>query len=102
MAEDYTVADSQPQHRYEIRDLDGELAGFAHYGRQVVGDREVTTLDRTVVYPDFQGQGIGGLLARAALDDVRSRDGLVEPVCPFIEGWIDNHPDFHDLLVPRD
>ncbi|WP_043535592.1 GNAT family N-acetyltransferase [Actinomyces polynesiensis] len=99
MADDYTVADSAPQHRYEIRDADGELAGFAHYERVTEGDREVTVLDRTVVFPDFQGQGIGGRLARAALADVRGRGGLVEPACPFIEGWIDKHPDQQDLLV---
>ncbi|MDN6795042.1 MAG: N-acetyltransferase [Propionibacterium sp.] len=85
-----------------MTDQDGELAGYAHYVRRTVGDREVTSLDRTVVFPDFQGQGIGGRLARAALADVRRRGGLVEPRCPFIAGWIEKHPDHRDLVATGD
>ena len=46
------------------------------------------------------GQGLGGTLVRGALDDVRSRGGSVVPLCPFVRGWIERHPDYADLLVP--
>lgn len=95
----YGVVDVRALHRYEIRDAYGELAGFAQYRRSGEGPEEVTSFTHTVVYPEFQGQGIGGTLARAALDDVRRRGGSVSPDCPFIEGWIDHHPDYLDLLV---
>jgi hypothetical protein len=35
---------------------------------------------------------------RAALDDVRSRGGTVVPLCPFVRGWIERHPEYRDLV----
>ena len=101
MTQAFTVHDNQPLHRYEVHDVDGELAGFARYLRKLHGEQEVAIFNHTVVYPDYQGQGVGGVLARAALDDTRMRGDLVDPVCPFIEGWIEKHPEYQDLLVDR-
>jgi uncharacterized protein len=44
-------------------------------------------------------QGLGGQLARAALDDVRGRGLAVRPDCPFIRSWIAKHPDYADLVA---
>ena len=44
------------------------------------------------------GHGLGGTLVRGALDDVRARGGSVVPLCPFVRGWIDRHPEYQDLL----
>ncbi|MFI5529641.1 GNAT family N-acetyltransferase [Kitasatospora sp. NPDC051853] len=71
----------------------GELAGFAEYIRN---DRLVV-YPHTVVDPGFEGQGIGGLLARAALDDARRRGLPVLATCPFIKAWMLRHPEYADL-----
>ena len=48
----------------------------------------------------FEGQGVAGQLARAALDDVRASGKYrVVPRCPYIKKWIDKHPDYQDLLA---
>ena len=88
-----TVADAPERSRFEIS-VDGALAGFAVY-RLAPGR---ITFVHTVIDDAYAGQGLGGQLARAALDDVRARGLAVRPDCPFIKGWIDRHPDYRDLL----
>ncbi|MEV4258274.1 GNAT family N-acetyltransferase [Spirillospora sp. NPDC049652] len=90
------VKDDHERNRFEIT-VDGTLAGFAEYHLRQDGRTVVFT--HTEVLPEFEGQGIGSALARGALDDVRAGDRGVVPLCPFIKGWIDKHPDYQDLVV---
>lgn len=88
------VRDNETESRYEAW-VDGELAGFAVYG---LGPVSIVFL-HTEVLPAFEGHGVGGALARAALDDVRAQgERDVIPLCPFIKGWIEKHPDYQDLV----
>ena len=89
-----TVTDNPEEQRFEAR-VDGALAGFAEYRLR----EGVIVFTHTEVDDAFEGQGVGSGLARGALDDVR-RDGSREVVatCPFIKGWIGNHPDYVDLV----
>jgi predicted GNAT family acetyltransferase len=87
------VTDVPDQHRYEVR-LDGELAGFAVYHRR--GGR--IYLVHTEVDPAFEGKGIGSALARGVLDAERAKGEPVVPLCPFMRGYIDRHPDDADLV----
>ena len=89
-----TVRDNPEESRYEIRDGDRVL-GFAAYERR--GDTMVFT--HTEVDPDAGQDGLGSTLVRAALDDVRSKGGSVVPLCSFVRGWIDRHPDYADLVA---
>ena len=90
-----STVDSPADERYEAR-LDGQLAGIASY--RLTGD--TITFTHTVVEPGFEGRGVGGALARTALDDARARGLRVVPRCPFFARWIQRHPDYADLVVP--
>jgi len=91
------VRDNPAESRYEVFS-DGRLAGFAQY---VLRDDRITMF-HTEVEPAFEGEGLGGELAREALDDVRARGLMVEPLCPFIASFIRHHPDAYlDLVVPE-
>jgi len=80
--------------RYEAR-IAGGLAGFAQY--QLTPELVVFT--HTEVDPHFEGLGIGSALARYALDDVRAASTRkVLPLCPFIKGWIQRHPEYVPLV----
>ena len=94
---DVEVKDNVGEHRYEAW-LDGELAGIAVYG----ATEHAVVFLHTEVLPAFEGKGIGGALARGALDDVRAHGtrGVV-PLCPFIKGWLEKHPDYDDLVLKR-
>ena len=92
---DVDVENNPAESRYEAW-VDGKLAGFAEY--TITGEAMVFT--HTEVSDEFEGRGVGGGLARGALDDVRAggRYGVV-PRCPFIKGWIEKHPDYESLVL---
>lgn len=77
--------------------LDGERVGELGYHQ---GDG-VVTATHTHVSPEAEGKGIGSSLARRFLDDARSRGNTVVPLCPFLQGWIEKHPDYADLVARR-
>lgn len=90
------VRDNPEEARYEAW-VDGAVAGFAQY--RLTKDR--ISITHTEVDPAREGAGIGSRLARAVLDDARSRRLSVNPICPFIAEYIRRHPDeYLDLVVP--
>jgi predicted GNAT family acetyltransferase len=91
---DITVVRNDERDRYEAL-IDGTVAGYAAY-RTKPG---VTNFYHTVVEPAFEGRGVGSVLARRALDDVRARGEKVVADCPFIAGYIQRHEEYRDLLV---
>jgi len=94
---DVDVSDNAGDRRYEAR-VDGSLAGFAAYRLR---GADVIVFTHTEVDPAHEGQGIGGALARGALDDVRARgERRVVALCPFIAAWLARHPDYQDLVAP--
>jgi predicted GNAT family acetyltransferase len=94
-AGEFRVQDNLALGRYEAL-VDDELAGFAAYQRS--GEQVVFT--HTLVEPAFEGKGIGGRLASAALDDVRAHGRSVIARCPFMAEYMQRHPAYADLLVP--
>ncbi len=87
------VDDRPGEQRYEAT-IGGRLAGIAAY-RPRPGARVFT---HTEVLPEWEGRGVGGRLARAALDDVRASGLQAVPRCPFIAAWIRRHPEYEDLV----
>lgn len=69
-------------------------AAIARYKRR--GDTMV--LVHTEVPAAAEGEGVGGALARAALDHARSEGLRVVPRCPFMAAYIRRHPEYEDLV----
>jgi predicted GNAT family acetyltransferase len=87
------VRDNAAAHRFEIV-VDGNVAGRAEYVEE--GDKLVFT--HTEIDDAYEGQGLGGQLARGALDAVRASGRPAVSRCEFISGWVDKHPDYADVL----
>lgn len=88
-----TVTHQPEEHRFVVT-LDGELAGTAVYhdrnGRRIFVHTEIGD--------DFGGRGLGSTLVEQALSTTR-QDGLaVVPLCPFVAGWLERHPEHDDLV----
>ncbi len=79
--------------RYELY-VDGHRVGVADF--EDVGD--AISLPHTEVDPSMNGRGLGSQLVRYALDDVRAQGRKVVPACPFVETFIQRHPEYNDLL----
>ena len=80
--------------RYELWD-DSTLVGIADYS--VSGDAVV--FPHTEINRDRRGQGLGAILVRAALDDVRTTGRRVVPRCWYVADFIDDNPQYRDLLA---
>jgi len=88
-----TVADNPDRERYEIR-VDGKLAGFVKY-RLHSG---LIELVHTEINDEFEGRGLGSRLISFALDDARERGLAVLPLCPFVNDYVQRHPQYVDLV----
>lgn len=88
-----TVVDDPQAGRFELR-VGDRVAGVAEYRRTSTA----TSFTHTVIEPDFEGQGLGSVLARGALDATRAAGLAVLPFCPFIRGYIERHPEYLDLV----
>lgn len=88
-----SVADNADASRYELT-VDGAPTGFITY-RARPG---VITLLHAEIDPDREGQGLGSTMVAQTLDQIRSRGLAVRPVCPFVAAFIENHPDYADLV----
>ena len=87
------VRNSPAHSRYEVR-VDGALAGFTHY----LTEDGALVFDHTLIKDAFAGQGLGSVLARGALDDVRAQGGRIVALCEYISGWLGKHPEYGDLV----
>jgi predicted GNAT family acetyltransferase len=74
---------------------DGEQVGLIRY----TIESDTIAMLHTEVDPKHEGEGVGSELVRRALDDVRERGQHVRPLCPFVAKFIDEHPEYNDLVV---
>jgi hypothetical protein len=80
--------------RYEILE-DGRVVGIADYADR--GD--VLVFHHTEVDAPLRGRELGAQLVRGALDDVRARGRTIVPTCSYVAGFVDEYPDYADLLA---
>ena len=90
---DVTIADNPDEQRYEIT-AGGTRAGFAQY-RSRPG---LIAFIHTEIDDAFAGQGLASQLIGFALDDARSRGLAVLPFCPFVNAYVQRHPDYVELV----
>jgi predicted GNAT family acetyltransferase len=88
------VVDEPSKRRYELRLVD-EVAGVLAYRAEPY----TLELVHTEVEPPFQGQGHGERFVGKVLDDVRGRGLSIVPVCPFVQWYLERHPEYADLVA---
>lgn len=86
------IRHNEARHRFET----GSEAQPAHLDYRL---REgVVDIVHTEVPPEYQGQGLAGKLATAALNWVRESGRKVIPSCSYVAVFIGKHPEYSDLL----
>jgi predicted GNAT family acetyltransferase len=90
---DMTIQRNDARSRYEMV-VDGAVIGLLDY-RLSRGRRQVFT--HTEVDDAHQGRGLAERLVRFALDDARRSGRTVVAECPYVEKFIDEHPEYADL-----
>lgn len=89
---DIEVHNQEDRSRYELV-LDGEVVGIADYHER--GDALV--FPHTEIDPRHRGKGLGAVLVRAAMDDVRAQGRTVVPTCWFVSDFLDANPAYAEL-----
>jgi predicted GNAT family acetyltransferase len=92
-----TVTRNDEESRYEIR-ADDVLAGFAAFDLRPGSIRFI----HTEIDDAFQGQGLAGKLASAALTDAAASGEAIVPLCPYIARYLETHEiDGAEIRWPR-
>jgi predicted GNAT family acetyltransferase len=89
-----TLLDHAARSRYEAI-VDGQVVAFADY--QVTGS--IVVLPHTVTTPALRGRGHAAQVVRFALDDIRDSGRTVIPSCWYVARFIDEHPEYADLVA---
>jgi predicted GNAT family acetyltransferase len=93
------VKDHPAEHRYEIT-VAGRTAGYSAYldrpGGEGGGQRRVFI--HTEIDPNYEGQGLGSILVKGALADVRASGRRAVAVCPFVSVYLKRHPEEDDIV----
>jgi uncharacterized protein len=92
-ATEIVVRDNPESQTYDAM-LGDEIAGTLVY--ELEGPRIVLT--HTAVQEHLQHRGIGAKLLIAALDDIRSKGLKITILCPVVNDFIGNHPEYADLI----
>ncbi len=82
--------------RFEIYS-DGELAGFAEFKVS----NQMISYTHTEIDPKFGGQGLGGQLIKAALDEALEQNLEVAPYCSCVSAYIKKNSEKYLHLVPE-
>ena len=90
------LRDNPDELRYELL-VDGEVVGELRYRLRP----DAVALIHTEVPEAFEGRGYGGQLVEGALDDLRRRGLKIVPICPFVRGYLQRHPEYGDLVAER-
>jgi predicted GNAT family acetyltransferase len=86
------VRDNTALHRFEMDTEAGPA--FVTYRRE----DGVLKLIHTEVPKALAGRGVGSKLAVGVLDLLHQRGDKIVPLCEFMRGYIDRHPDYADLV----
>lgn len=87
------VVNNEAARRFEVT-VDGHT-GFLNYAK-APGRIE---LIHTEVPAELGGRGVGGTLAKAALEYAKEAQLKVTPSCPFVKKYVERHPDYASLVV---
>ncbi|MEC5209642.1 putative GNAT family acetyltransferase [Psychrobacter sp. PL15] len=86
------ITHNQDAERFEIT-IDDQT-GYISY--QERGDTLI--YDHTIVPQALGGRGVGSALVKHALDYAREHNKQVVPQCSFVSSYINQHPDYQDLV----
>jgi predicted GNAT family acetyltransferase len=90
---DFNLVNEKENGIYEAFVGDTEIGGISY---SLTGDRIV--LLAASVYPEFRHQGVATEMIRRVLDDVRAQGKTTTIICPIVRTFIDNHPQYEDLV----
>lgn len=59
-------------------------------------------IERTFIRPEYQGRGLGSQLVARFVKQAEQQQLTVKLMCPFARLQFGLHPDYQELLLPKD
>lgn len=87
-----TLYNNREESRYEYR-IDSYTPHIEYRTRP--GEIALT---HTRVPFELRGEGIGTMLVKDCLDDIRKQGLKLVPLCSFVASYVKRHPEYKDLL----
>ena len=94
--DEVVVRDNAPENRYEAR-VGNHLAILTY--ERAPGH---ITFIHTIVPPALEGHGVADKMARTVLEEARAAGLAVIPRCPYVAAYIRRHPQYTDLVPPKE
>lgn len=94
MIDDYELIDNEAKKQYEYH-IDGQIARI-EYIKTVNNEIFLT---HTEVPEALEGRGIASSIIGKALADVERQGLRLVPLCPFVAGYIQRHPEWKRLVL---
>lgn len=90
---DYELIDNEDSKQYEFR-IGDEVARIEY-----IKTKQKVFLTHTEVPASLTGKGVGSALIKAALEDIKQKDMVLVPLCPFVAAYIKRHPEWKTLVL---
>ncbi len=83
---------NKDQNQFELA-LGDDMAFLEYYT-----DGKKIFLNHTEVPVDYRGHGVAAELVEKSLQYIREHKLVAVPSCSYVARFIDNHPEWHDVL----
>ena len=93
MIGEFKVVHLPERGRYELRKGD-QVLGYA----DAVPRGDCVLLPYVYIDPPLRGGNLGTELLHEALQDLRSKDLKVVPICPFVVAFFKRHAEYADMV----
>jgi predicted GNAT family acetyltransferase len=92
------AVNNEQEQRFEVR-VDNHLAVIDyHYQTE---ERQTIVFTHTGVPEALSGQGLASKMAQTVLDFAAQQSLKVVPQCPFVAGYVREHPEYWPLVPPE-
>jgi predicted GNAT family acetyltransferase len=88
----------QPDRQRFVRELPEGTAELAY----MPDDTGTLNLYHTFVPPAARGNGVAATLVEAAIEFARGAGVRIKPSCPYVRGYLSQHPDTADVVEQPD
>jgi len=92
--QDYELIDNTEENQYEFHV--GKHIAKIEYIKTVKGEIYLTHTETPIA---LEGQGIASTLAKKVLEDIEEKNLRLVPLCPFVVGYIQKHPEWRKLVI---
>lgn len=94
MEKDYQLINNKEKQQYEYH-----VSGLIPLIEYVFNGDNAIYLTHTEVPMQLEGQGIGTCLVKDVLEDIDKNNMKVVPLCPFVAGYIQKHPEWRRIVM---